>query len=431
LSSDRAIGGDVVEEDFTYEVSTGRLVQHETWRASTGFYGSGPTQYDASGNSQFSARVKMGSWCALGDALVCVETHSNPYVDVSRSMYDAGERLRRVVRQSTETNPRRESVDGAESYEYYDLGPGSPRQDLHFERYVWDGNQILYEIRARSVVSSVDRDDMSETEFGRVGYVHGVAIDQPMKVFRADIAGGPVWRQIYLHADWRGAITLGSWPDGSKDRDIPWQKAMIDWEVRNQQTYFQRMTKFTSTNFTYFGSLLSSQVDGSRLQYLRNRYYDPQLGRFTQEDPIGLAGGLNLYGFAGGDPVNFSDPFGLCDDPTDPKCRTLVDDLRDRINAIERAVSHGVKQGLEEINRLIEKIPVLGDATKAATGVDPAGAPLSEGERGIALAAAVGTALVPVGGHGPLAHGTTRAMGSSPEFCVKAEEAPRPFAYAA
>jgi hypothetical protein len=32
----------------------------------------------------------------------------------------------------------------------------------------------------------------------------------------------------------------------------------------------------------------------------------------TQEDPIGLAGGLNLYGFAGGDPVTFSDPFGLC-----------------------------------------------------------------------------------------------------------------------
>lgn len=27
---------------------------------------------------------------------------------------------------------------------------------------------------------------------------------------------------------------------------------------------------------------------------------------------MGLAGGLNLYGFAGGDPVNFSDPFGLC-----------------------------------------------------------------------------------------------------------------------
>ena len=37
--------------------------------------------------------------------------------------------------------------------------------------------------------------------------------------------------------------------------------------------------------------------------------------QFTQQDPIGIAGGLNLYGYANGDPINFSDPFGLgpCD----------------------------------------------------------------------------------------------------------------------
>jgi hypothetical protein len=35
-------------------------------------------------------------------------------------------------------------------------------------------------------------------------------------------------------------------------------------------------------------------------------------GHFTQEDPIGLAGGMNLYGFAGGDRVNYADPLGLC-----------------------------------------------------------------------------------------------------------------------
>jgi len=44
---------------------------------------------------------------------------------------------------------------------------------------------------------------------------------------------------------------------------------------------------------------------------MRNRYYDPSTGQFTQTDPIGLAGGLNAYGFAAGDPVSYSDPYGL------------------------------------------------------------------------------------------------------------------------
>jgi hypothetical protein len=47
--------------------------------------------------------------------------------------------------------------------------------------------------------------------------------------------------------------------------------------------------------------------------------------RSTQLDPIGLAGGLNLYGFAGGDPVNFGDPFGLAaEGGGDPKDRAIV-----------------------------------------------------------------------------------------------------------
>jgi RHS repeat-associated protein len=60
------------------------------------------------------------------------------------------------------------------------------------------------------------------------------------------------------------------------------------------------------------GNLIDTHKDGSGYVYMRNRYYDPSSGRFTQEDPIGLAGGLNAYGFANGDPVNYDDPFGLC-----------------------------------------------------------------------------------------------------------------------
>ncbi len=49
-------------------------------------------------------------------------------------------------------------------------------------------------------------------------------------------------------------------------------------------------------------------------QCVRNRCYDLATGLSTQPDPIGLAGGLNLYGYAGGDPINRRDPFGLSPD---------------------------------------------------------------------------------------------------------------------
>ncbi|EON4443983.1 RHS repeat-associated core domain-containing protein [Escherichia coli] len=40
------------------------------------------------------------------------------------------------------------------------------------------------------------------------------------------------------------------------------------------------------------------------------RYYDPECGRFTHPDPIGLRGGLNLYAYAP-NPISWIDPLGL------------------------------------------------------------------------------------------------------------------------
>jgi RHS repeat-associated protein len=48
----------------------------------------------------------------------------------------------------------------------------------------------------------------------------------------------------------------------------------------------------------------------SNLYYYRARYYSAQLGRFISEDPIGLAGGMNLYGYVHGDPISNTDPTG-------------------------------------------------------------------------------------------------------------------------
>jgi RHS repeat-associated protein len=45
--------------------------------------------------------------------------------------------------------------------------------------------------------------------------------------------------------------------------------------------------------------------------YFRARYYDPAAQRFVQEDPIGFAGGDNLYAYGDGNPTNGRDPDGL------------------------------------------------------------------------------------------------------------------------
>jgi RHS repeat-associated protein len=79
----------------------------------------------------------------------------------------------------------------------------------------------------------------------------------------------------------------------------------------------------------------------SKMYQMRARWYDPQLGRFLSEDPIGLEGGINPYAYAGNDPANHRDPTGLYRD-----CGIKVPDGDDLWSV---GVTVGCKQAWGEI----------------------------------------------------------------------------------
>ena len=78
------------------------------------------------------------------------------------------------------------------------------------------------------------------------------------------------------------------------------------------------------------------------LHYNRFRYYDPQIGRFTTQDPISLAGGINLYQYAP-NPIDWVDPFGLTPCPSRAERQA-------RINELAEANAHRRLQEMENAN---------------------------------------------------------------------------------
>jgi RHS repeat-associated protein len=122
--------------------------------------------------------------------------------------------------------------------------------------------------------------------------IHGPGIDEPMIVYEG---AGRTW----LQSDPQGSVSSRSDDGGNlltANSYGPWGEPGLS----------------QSGRFGYTGQAWLSEF---RLYHYKARAYAPLLGRFLQPDPIGTEGGINLYEYAGGDPINLSDPDGL--DPND------------------------------------------------------------------------------------------------------------------
>jgi RHS repeat-associated protein len=165
--------------------------------------------------------------------------------------------------------------------------------------------------------------------YGRVGYTPGRAVDQPLSVTRLDypdrpeapLGPGSRWEPVTLVPWWtrEGQPARGTFGDGAGWRAWapgdtacaatgPGRCVRVTWLAGF--TAYDRVRGVEVPSWQ--GSLLADRRTGAGLAERRARLYDPGTGRFTQPDPLGWAGGATPYGFADGDPLNRTDPFGLC-----------------------------------------------------------------------------------------------------------------------
>ncbi len=167
------------------------------------------------------------------------------------------------------------------------------------------------------------------------------ALGKPVRIWDGDPNGQSLGRYLLWDGD---ALIAEFWPNGQRDVDYVYLPGTIDQPfasthgatvpttVRYQEVDVlgnvigTHRNGFVDQSNTYdaWGVLTSTNADShlqwkglfwnganTGLHYMRNRWYDPEGGRFVSEDPAGFIDGINLYTFAGNDPINGVDPFGL------------------------------------------------------------------------------------------------------------------------
>ena len=197
---------------------------------------------------------------------------------VSHFGYDAFGRL---------TSFSRDSANAKYTYNPEGMRSGKTVNEIS-TRYIYDNGNIL---------SSVS--DGSYTSYNRGTEL--ISVSQYGK------------EKLYYQTDSHGDVTALHTPDGTEAHS--YQYTAYGDEVRAAQPSFGEnvtsqlwQTEVTADQnpFRYCGEYTDPETG---LIYLRNRYYDPTVGRFISEDPA--KDGMNWYVYCGNNPVNCVDLNGL------------------------------------------------------------------------------------------------------------------------
>ncbi|MBR7977021.1 RHS domain-containing protein [Burkholderia vietnamiensis] len=298
----------------------------------------GNTQYNYDPVGQLTRRVNTldrqleeFAWDAAGNLLDDAQRRSRGYVEGNRLRmwqdlrfeYDPFGNLATKLRGANQT--QRFTYDGQDRliavrtqdargvvetrFAYDPLGRRIAKSDTFFDirgveqraetkRFVWEGLRLAQEIRETGVSSYVYSPDAPYSPAARVDAV----IAEALAAAAIDTAKRAA-RIYHFHTDLVGAPLEVTDESG----ELAWTGQYAAWG-KVEPSSRQLPTARTDQPLRYPGQYAD---DSTGLHYNTFRFYDPDVGRFINQDPIGLYGGGNLYAY-GPNVQQWIDPWGWC-----------------------------------------------------------------------------------------------------------------------